>query len=70
MWLKCWNLSVKKVENILGKGQNAGYQHFLLFPKCFQSSFLLCRYDLGLSGQGSIIAITDIGKTWRYGSYT
>ena len=23
-------------ENILGKGENAGYQHFLLFPKCFQ----------------------------------
>ena len=23
------------VENILGKGENAGYQHFLLFPKCF-----------------------------------
>ena len=25
-----------QVENILGKGENAGYQHFLLFPKCFQ----------------------------------
>ena len=24
------------VENILGKGENAGNQHFLLFPKCFQ----------------------------------
>ena len=23
-------------ENILGKGENAGYQHFLLFPQCFQ----------------------------------
>ena len=22
-------------ENILGKGENAGNQHFLLFPKCF-----------------------------------
>ena len=21
-----------KVENIVGKGENAGYQHFLLFP--------------------------------------
>ena len=26
-----------RVENILGKRENAGYQHFLLFPKCFQS---------------------------------
>ena len=25
-----------RVENILGKGENAGYQHFLLSPKCFQ----------------------------------
>ena len=23
------------VENIVGKGEKAGYQHFLLFPKCF-----------------------------------
>ena len=22
-------------ENIVGKGKNAGYQHFLLFPQCF-----------------------------------
>ena len=24
------------VENIVGKGENAGYQHFLLFPQYFQ----------------------------------
>ena len=24
------------VENIVGKGENAGYQHFLLFLQCFQ----------------------------------
>ena len=23
------------VEKIVGKGENAGYQHFLLFPQCF-----------------------------------
>ena len=28
-----------RVENIVGKGQNAGYQHFLLFPQCFQKLF-------------------------------
>ena len=27
-----------KVENIVGKGENAGYQHFLLFPQCFQQA--------------------------------
>ena len=25
-----------RVENIVGKGENAGYQHYLLFPICFQ----------------------------------
>ena len=25
-----------RVENIMGKGENAGYQHFLLFLQCFQ----------------------------------
>ena len=25
-----------RVENIVGKGENAGDQHFLLFPQCFK----------------------------------
>ena len=25
-----------RLENILGKGENAGYQHFVFFPQCFQ----------------------------------
>ena len=29
------------VENIVGKGENAGHQHFLLFPQCFQEGFIL-----------------------------
>ena len=27
-----------KVENIVGKGENASCQHFLLFPQCFQKA--------------------------------
>ena len=27
-----------RVENIVGKGENAGYQHFLLFLQCFQKT--------------------------------
>ena len=27
-----------RVENIVGIGENAGYQHFLLFPKCYQKA--------------------------------
>ena len=29
----------ERVENIAGKGENAGFQHFLLFPQCFQKAF-------------------------------
>ena len=28
----------KRVENTVGKGENAGYQHFLLFPQGFPKS--------------------------------
>ena len=26
------------VENIVREGENAGYQHFLVFPQCFQQA--------------------------------
>ena len=26
------------VENIVGKGENAGYQYYFLFPQCFQKA--------------------------------
>ena len=29
-----------RIENIVGKGEIAGYQHFLLFPPCFQEASL------------------------------
>ena len=30
-----------RVENIVGKGENSGNQHFLLFQQCFQKVSLL-----------------------------
>ena len=27
-----------RVENFVGKGENAGYQHFLLFKQCFEKA--------------------------------
>ena len=30
-----------RVENIVEKGENAGFQHFLLFPQCFQEASFL-----------------------------
>ena len=32
---------LERVENITRKEENAGYQHFLLFPQCFQKASLL-----------------------------
>ena len=29
-----------RVENIVGRGENAKYQHFLLFPQCFEKASL------------------------------
>ena len=30
-----------RIENIVGKGENADYQYFLLFPQCFSKGFLV-----------------------------
>ena len=37
-----------RIENIVGKGENAGNQHFLLFPQCFQkpSSLELLKVEI------------------------
>ena len=29
---------LEKVENFLGTGENASYQHFLLFPQCLKKA--------------------------------
>ena len=38
VWLKRYNFLFDRVENIVGKGENAGYQHFLLFLQCLQKT--------------------------------
>ena len=54
-------LKKKPLENIVGKGENAGYQHFLLFPTMFSTlpkqisviySHLLCRLQMRLIWTG------------------
>ena len=32
------NFVLDRIENIVGKEENAGYQYFLLFPQCFQKA--------------------------------
>ena len=37
-----------RVENIVGKGENAGNQHFLLFQQCFQKGSPLRTFKVGI----------------------
>ena len=37
-----------RIENIFGKGETAGYQHFLLFPNCFQKFPSLGSLKVGI----------------------
>ena len=37
-----------RVENIVRKGENAGYQHFLLFPQCFQMASFSRSLKVGI----------------------
>ena len=37
-----------RVENIVGNGDNTGYQHFLLFPQCFQQANFLGSLKIGI----------------------
>ena len=38
-----------RVENIVGKRENAGYQHFLVFPLCFQKPFCPRLLKVGIA---------------------
>ena len=31
-------LALERIKNIVGRGENAGYQNFLLFTQCFQKA--------------------------------
>ena len=39
------------IGNIAGKGENAGNQHFLLFPQCFQKFFPQGYHHYVIKGQ-------------------
>ena len=38
-----------RVEVIVGKGENAGYQHFLLFPQSFQKPPVSCLLKVSMA---------------------
>ena len=40
--------ALDKIENIVGKEENAGYQHFLLFPQCIQKALSSGSLKVGI----------------------
>ena len=45
-------LFVLEVEENMGKGENASYQEFIIFPQCFHKPFLVfpCFHRTSFSG--------------------
>ena len=46
--VKMMNYVLDGEENIVRKGENTGYQHFLLFPQCFQKRSCPTSLKLGI----------------------
>ena len=44
----------------MGKGENAGYQHFLLFLQCLQKAFSQGRQKSWLCGNVRVKGLIDI----------
>ena len=42
------NFDMGMVKNLVEKGENAGYQHFLLFAQCFQKASFLGSLKVGI----------------------
>ena len=41
-------VALERVENLVGKGENAGFQHLLLFPQCFQKATFSGSLKVGI----------------------
>ena len=48
------NFVLGRIENIVRKGENAGYQHFLLSPECFPKPYVLGLLKAGIMCGGEI----------------
>ena len=53
-----------RVENIMGKGENAGYQHFLLFVQCFQRALYPGSSKVGIVSKRVNSLLNDKIQDW------
>ena len=51
-----------RLESIVGKGENAGIQHFLHFPQCFQKACFSGFLKVGSYGKG--LTLYQTTKSW------
>ena len=49
-----------RVENIMGKGENAGYQHFLFFQQCFQKASFSGSLTLSQTSPGFYVSAIQV----------
>ena len=49
--IKKMKFVLQRIKNIVRKGENAGYQHFLHFPQCFQKPSLSGSLKVGIVWQ-------------------
>ena len=56
---------LERAENIVGKGENASYQHFLLFPQCFQKASYTGFLKVGSKWE-RVNNIPDCGEIIRF----
>ena len=52
------------VENIVGEGENADNQHFLLFPQCFRKPSCLRSLEVGIVKELKCVKIT-YKRSWH-----
>ena len=48
------------VENIVGKGENTGYQYFFLFPQCFEKAFPTMLLTLSQTSPGFYVSAVQV----------
>ena len=53
------NFTLGRVGNIVGEGEYAGYQHFPVFPQCFQKEL----FDRIVKSQGCLVK-SYLTKCW------
>ena len=56
----------KAFENLVGKGENAGNQHFLLFPQCFKKASFSGLFKVPIAANWKGVCLQNTSKPHSY----